>query len=209
MQSSSVSSDFTSKLLNLKNPSPSDKEIASLMDTIVFHKEQGSQTSSLYTILIMVVLEITSVSTITILPPHPFFNPLPQQAKPTPTPTTSKATTLYPALLDFSFVFKFNERVTNLSEMKQVDQYAKALSSIPAIVDRYIDNKLREAINKAIQAHNLDCRQEAQDEKNENITLVNILMRTIIKEEVTTQLPQIHPQAVSDFATLVNGKNVA
>ncbi|GJU92111.1 hypothetical protein Tco_1304534 [Tanacetum coccineum] len=113
------------------------------------------------------VLELTSVFTTTVPPPPPFFNPLPQQATPTPTPITSVATTSFPALPDFASVFKFNERVTNLekdlSEMKQVDQYAKALSFIPAILDRYIDNKLREAINKAIEAHNLDCRQEARD----------------------------------------------
>ncbi|GJZ83600.1 hypothetical protein Tco_0648773, partial [Tanacetum coccineum] len=88
-----------------------------------------------------------------------------QQATPTLAPTTSEATTSITSLLDFSSVFKFYERVTNLekdlSEIKQVDQYAQALSSFPAIVDRYIDNKLGEAINKAIQAHNLDCRQEA------------------------------------------------
>ncbi|GJR50265.1 hypothetical protein Tco_1400786 [Tanacetum coccineum] len=67
--------------------------------------------------------------------------------------------------------------------MKQVDQYAKALTSILAIMDCYIKNKLGEVINKAIQAHNLDCRQEAQDEKNEYIGLVDTSMRTIIKEE--------------------------
>ncbi|GKF14664.1 hypothetical protein Tco_0056126, partial [Tanacetum coccineum] len=83
MQSSSVSSDFTRKLLNLEDPSLSDNEIASLMDTTVYHEEQGSQTSSLYSVLIKAVPEITSVSTTTILPPHPFFNPLPQQATPT------------------------------------------------------------------------------------------------------------------------------
>ncbi|GKE23819.1 hypothetical protein Tco_1435331, partial [Tanacetum coccineum] len=69
-------------------------------------------------------------------------------------------TTSFPTLPDFASVFKFNERVTNLekdlSEMKQVNQYAKAISSIPTIVDRYINNKLGDAINKAIQAHNLD-----------------------------------------------------
>ncbi|GKE74353.1 hypothetical protein Tco_1536394, partial [Tanacetum coccineum] len=116
------------------------------------------------------VLEITSSFTTSIPPPPPLFNPLPQQATPTPTLTTSIATTSFPSLLDFSSIFKFNDRVTNLkkdlSEIKQVDQYAQALSSILAIVDRYIDNKLREDLNKAIQAHNLDCRQEAQDEKN-------------------------------------------
>ncbi|GKD79198.1 hypothetical protein Tco_1341819, partial [Tanacetum coccineum] len=185
VQSSSVSSEFTSKLLNLKNPSPADNEIVSLMDTTARH--------------VITVPEITSSFTTTIHPLPLFFNPFLQQATPTPTPTTSEATTSFPSLLDFSSVFRFNDRVTNLekdlSEIKQVDQYAQALSSIPAIVDRYIDNKLGKAINKAIQAHNLDCRQEAQNEKNEYVKLVDTSMRTIIKEEVTTQLPQILPQA--------------
>nr|GEX40959.1 hypothetical protein [Tanacetum cinerariifolium] len=83
-------------------------------------------------------------------------------------------TTSLLALPDFVSVFKFNERVTNLEkdllEIKQVDQYAQALSSVPAIVDRYIDNKLREAINKAIQAHNFDYRKEAQAKKKESLS---------------------------------------
>ncbi|GKC28315.1 hypothetical protein Tco_1035609 [Tanacetum coccineum] len=124
----------------------------------------------------------------------------------------SKTTTLLPTLLDFAFVFKFNERVFNLekdlSEIKQVDQYAQALSSIPTIVDHYMDNKLGEAINKAIQAYNLDYKQEAQDEKNAYIELVNTSMRALIKEEVNTQLHQILPQEVSNFADLVIEKNV-
>nr|GEU48191.1 hypothetical protein [Tanacetum cinerariifolium] len=171
VQSTSVSSDFTSKLLNLKNPSPADNEIASLMDTTARHATA--------------VLEITSSFTITIPTPPSFFNPLLQQATPTLTPTTFEVTTSFTSLMDFSFVFKFNDRVTNLekdlSEIKQVDQYTQALSSIPAIVDRYIDNKLG---------------------------LVDTSMRTIIKEEVTTQLPHILPQVVLDFATLMIDKNV-
>ncbi|GJZ30186.1 hypothetical protein Tco_0575233 [Tanacetum coccineum] len=125
VQSSSVSSNFTSKLLNLENPSPADNEIASLMETSARHA--------------MAVPEITSGFTTTIPPPHIVTN-----------------------------------LKKDLSEIKQVDQYAQALSSIPAIVDRYIDNKLKEAINKAIQLNNLDCRQEAQDEKNEYIGLKNV-----------------------------------
>ncbi|GJY52401.1 hypothetical protein Tco_0443248 [Tanacetum coccineum] len=69
-------------------------------------------------------------------------------------------------------------------------------------------NKLGEAINKAILAHNLDCKQEAQDEKNAYIELVDTSMRTLIKEVVNTQLPQILSQAVSDFANPVIEKNV-
>ncbi|GJX22380.1 hypothetical protein Tco_0226825 [Tanacetum coccineum] len=185
-------------LLNLENPSPADNEIASLMETSDRHATA--------------VPKFTSGFTITIPPPPPLFNPLLQQATPTPTPTTSEATTLFPSLPEFAYVFKFNERVTNLekdlSEIKQVDQYAQALSSIPAIVDRYIDNKLGEAINKAIQAHNFNCREEAQAEKREYIELVDLTVRTIIKEEVNAQLPQILPQAISDVATLVIEKNV-
>ncbi|GJW68390.1 retrovirus-related pol polyprotein from transposon TNT 1-94 [Tanacetum coccineum] len=133
--------------------------------------------------------KITSSFTTTIPLPPPFFNPLPQQSTPTPTPTTSEATTSFPALLDFTF-------------------YAQALSSIPAIVDRYMDNKLGEAINKAIQAHNFDYREEAQAEKREYIELVDSTVRTIIKEEVNTQLPQILPQAISDVTTPLIKKNV-
>ncbi|GJV60104.1 hypothetical protein Tco_1466204 [Tanacetum coccineum] len=39
MQSSSVSSEFTSKLLNFENASPTENDIASLMDTTVRHEE--------------------------------------------------------------------------------------------------------------------------------------------------------------------------
>ncbi|GJS77614.1 hypothetical protein Tco_0727495 [Tanacetum coccineum] len=167
MQSSSVSSDFTEKLLNFENVSPADNEIASLMNTTVRHEEPS--------------------------------------ATPTPIPTTSKATTSFLALPDFLSVFKFNDRVTkletDLSEMKQVDQYSQAISSIPAIVDRYISNKLGEAIHKVIQSHNTECREEVQDEKQEYIDLVDTSVSTIIREEVKTQLPQILPKSVSDFAT--------
>ncbi|GJY59356.1 hypothetical protein Tco_0459248 [Tanacetum coccineum] len=159
MQSSSVSSDFTDKLLNFKNASPADNETASLMDTTICHEKPSSQTSSLYTVPVTIIPEITFASTTTIPPMPPSFNPHPQQATPTPTLTASKVTTSFPAIPDFSSVFKFNDRVTNLekdlSEMKQVDQYAQAISSIPVIVDRYIDNKLGEAIHKSIQLHTI------------------------------------------------------
>ncbi|GKC20643.1 hypothetical protein Tco_1022793 [Tanacetum coccineum] len=42
MQSSSVSSDFTEKLLNFENVSPADNKIASLMDTTIHHEEPSA-----------------------------------------------------------------------------------------------------------------------------------------------------------------------
>ncbi|GKF56685.1 hypothetical protein Tco_0167025, partial [Tanacetum coccineum] len=57
VQSSSVSSNFTSKLLNLENPSPANNEIASLMETSARHATT--------------VLEITSgFTTTSSLPPQ-------------------------------------------------------------------------------------------------------------------------------------------
>ncbi|GKA22536.1 hypothetical protein Tco_0708498 [Tanacetum coccineum] len=58
MQSSSVSSDFTKKLLNFKNVSPADNEIASLIDTNIRHEEPSGQTSSLYTKPIMILPQV-------------------------------------------------------------------------------------------------------------------------------------------------------
>ncbi|GKE49870.1 hypothetical protein Tco_1481128, partial [Tanacetum coccineum] len=212
MQSSYVSSDFTDKLLNFENASPADNEIASLMDTTVHHEKPSNQTSSLFTVPITVIPKITCTFTTTIPPPPPSFNPLLQKATPTPTSTASEVTTSFPALPDFSSVFRFNDKVTNLerdlSEMKQVNQYAQAISLIPAIVDRYIGNKQEEAIQQAIKSHTVECREEALADKREYIDLIDTLVRAIIKEEVKTQLPQILPQAVSDFATPVIKRNV-
>ncbi|GKB06350.1 hypothetical protein Tco_0834583 [Tanacetum coccineum] len=205
MQSSSVSFDFIEKLLNFKKVSPGDNDIASLMDTAVCTEEPIGQTSTLFTV------PITVIPTTIPSPPH-FFNPCLQQTTPTPKLTTSEVTTAFPELPYFASIFRFNDRVTNLErellEMKQVDQYAQAISSVPAIIDRYIGNKLGEAIHKVIQSHNAECREEAQAEKREYVDLVDSSVRTIIKEEVKTQLPQILPKAVSDFATLVIERNV-
>ncbi|GJR14513.1 hypothetical protein Tco_0797165 [Tanacetum coccineum] len=60
------------KLLNFENPSPVDNEIASLMDTTICHEETSSQTSSLYTVPVTAILEITFAFIITIPPPPPF-----------------------------------------------------------------------------------------------------------------------------------------
>ncbi|GJZ96415.1 hypothetical protein Tco_0668749 [Tanacetum coccineum] len=150
VQSSFVSFNFTSKLLNLKNPSPADNEIASLMETSASHA--------------MVVHEITFGFTTTIPPPPPFFNPLLQQATPTPTPITSEATTSFPSLPDFPSVFRFNDRVTNLekdlSKIKQVDQqeahdeknYIELIDTLMrAIIEEEVNTQLPQIIPQQSQ----------------------------------------------------------
>ncbi|GJZ64271.1 hypothetical protein Tco_0620692 [Tanacetum coccineum] len=157
VQSSSVSFDFTSKLLNLENPSPADNEIDALMETSAHHA--------------MAVPEITFGFTTTIPPPPPFFNPLLQQATPTPTPTTFEAIASFPSLLDFSYVFRFNDRVTNLEkdllEIKQVEQYAQALSSIVAIVDYFANPVIEKNVTESVEAAVLTRGVEMKETKIE------------------------------------------
>ncbi|GKA81124.1 hypothetical protein Tco_0787816 [Tanacetum coccineum] len=119
MQSSYVSSDFTKKLLNFKNVSPTNNEISSMMDNTIRHEEPSGQTSTLYIV-----------------------------------PVT------------------------------QVDQYAQAISLIPAIIDRYIDNKQREAIQQAIQSHTAECREEALADRREYIDLIDTSRNVIESLEV-------------------------
>nr|GEV89696.1 hypothetical protein [Tanacetum cinerariifolium] len=149
-QSSYVSSDFTSKLSNLDNPSLADNEIAYLIDTTAYHATT--------------ILEITLSFTTPTPPPPLFFNPLSQQATPTLTSTASKITTSLPVLPDFESVFKFNERVTNLEkdliEIKQVDQeeaqaekreYIKLLdSTVRTIIKEKVNTQLPYILPQAI-----------------------------------------------------------
>ncbi|GJT35511.1 hypothetical protein Tco_0925930 [Tanacetum coccineum] len=58
-------------------------------------------------------------------------------------------------LPDFALFFGFDNRLKaledNFSEFKQTNQYAEALYSIPGIVDQYLANKLKEAVDKVIK----------------------------------------------------------
>ncbi|GKA16733.1 hypothetical protein Tco_0696570 [Tanacetum coccineum] len=138
LQSSSVSSDFATQFLNLDNVPPADTEINSMMNIDVRREEPTTTT--------------------TIPSPIPLFTPLPHQSTPTPTPTT-KATTSFPAILDFSSLFGFNQRVSvlkkDLSQLKQVDHSAKLLeaikSQVPAVVEAPFGTRLRNTIQQVLK----------------------------------------------------------
>nr|GEW15014.1 retrovirus-related Pol polyprotein from transposon TNT 1-94 [Tanacetum cinerariifolium] len=224
MQSYYVSSDFTKKLLNFKNISPADNKIASLMDTTIRNEEPSGQISFLYTVPVTIIPEITFAFTATIPSPPPSSNPLLQQSTLTPSPITSEVTTSFLALPDFAFVFRFNDKVTNLerdlSEMKQVDWYAQAISSIPAIVDRYIDNKQREALQQDIKSHAAECREEAladstssdsfssnNDEQpdNEAASKISYIARA---KNLPTSFDELMDTPIDFFAFVMNRLNI-
>ncbi|GJV97205.1 hypothetical protein Tco_1548782 [Tanacetum coccineum] len=185
VQSSSVSSDFTSKLLDLENPSLADNKIASLMETLARHTTA--------------IPEITSVFTITTPPLPPFFNPILQQQTPTFTTTTSTYLTMtLPQISNFASTSKFNQRVSilesEISKLRQTNQFAKAVSSYLGVVDTYLASKMKEAVNMVVQLQANKLREEAQAENQEFLNQVDSTMKTIIKDQVKAQVSKIMPK---------------
>nr|GFB17699.1 hypothetical protein [Tanacetum cinerariifolium] len=155
VQSSSVSSNFTSKFLNLENPSLVDNENASLVET-----------STPYAIAI---LEITSAFTTTTL--------------------------TLPEIPNFASVFKFDQRVSalesELSELKQTNQFSKVVSLILGIFDMYLASKMKEAVNVGVQLQTKKFREEAQDENQDFLNQVDSTIKIIIKDQVKEQVSKM------------------
>ncbi|GKD90386.1 hypothetical protein Tco_1365893, partial [Tanacetum coccineum] len=84
--------------------------------------------------------------------PHPIIIQPQQQPIMTPATTTSS---LLQNLPNFASLFGFDHRLKaledNFSELKQTNQYAEALSSIPSTVDQYLAHKMQEAVDVAVQ----------------------------------------------------------
>ncbi|GJY84794.1 hypothetical protein Tco_0498820 [Tanacetum coccineum] len=125
-QSSYVSSDFASKFLILENVPPAVDE--AIRETATAHVTTVPPTISM----------ITS---------------LPQLTTPSPAPTTIPTTTSIPALLDFSSLFGFDQRVstleTKLSQLKQADHFVQLLESVKSQLLTMVDDLLSTRIRYA------------------------------------------------------------
>nr|GEX61834.1 retrovirus-related Pol polyprotein from transposon TNT 1-94 [Tanacetum cinerariifolium] len=130
--SSLVSSQFVTSMLN---PSP-DAGIDSLFESTPWVDIQASTTVAPLTL------------TTSTLPPHtiPTISQLPQVATP---PTTAQSTFLQD-LLNFGSLFGFDHRLktleANFFKFVQTNQFAGVVSSIPGIVERYMDQRMNEAV---------------------------------------------------------------
>ncbi|GKE26087.1 hypothetical protein Tco_1441471, partial [Tanacetum coccineum] len=189
-----ISSDFASQFLNLDNVLPTDIEVVSMFNVNVRHEEPSTQTPPLLNIPITVISE-TSIAVGSIIPPTiPPITPLQQQSTPTPTPapTTVTTTTLVPALLDFSSLFGFDQRVSalekELSQFKQAEYSAQLLetikSQIPAMVDVQLSIRLEDSIKKYFRSYTAEFEKKAKDERKRYIDLVEKSVKEIIKDEV-------------------------
>nr|GEV74825.1 hypothetical protein [Tanacetum cinerariifolium] len=100
--------------------------------------------------------------------PIPVIQPLQQTPEST---TTTIPTKTFPDIPNFASLFQFDQRVsaleTELSELGQIDQFAKAIFSIPSIVDNYLASKMKEAVDVAVQQQTNKLREEAQAENQE------------------------------------------
>nr|GEX35213.1 hypothetical protein [Tanacetum cinerariifolium] len=131
-QSSSVSSQFVTGMLN---PSP-DTGIDSLFEPTSQMDVPASTTVAFLTL-----------TAPTLTPPTiPTISRVPQA----PTPPTTAPCTLLQDLPNFGSLFGFDHQLktleTNFSEFVQTNQFAGAVSSIPRIVQRYMDQRINKAV---------------------------------------------------------------
>nr|GFB68867.1 hypothetical protein [Tanacetum cinerariifolium] len=104
-----------------------------------------------------------------------------------PTPPTTAPSTLLQDLPNFGSLFGFDHQLktleANFSEFTQTNQFAGAVSSIPRIVHRYMDQRMNEAVKVAVQLQSDRLRNEAQAENDEYLKTIDENMQKIIKEQ--------------------------
>nr|GEX91364.1 hypothetical protein [Tanacetum cinerariifolium] len=83
---------------------------------------------------------------------------------------------------------------TEMSEFRQTNQFAEAISSILGIIDNYLASKMKEAVDVAVQLQINKLIEEAQAENQEFFNQVDSTMKTIIKEQVQAQVSKIMPK---------------
>ncbi|GJS68503.1 hypothetical protein Tco_0683068 [Tanacetum coccineum] len=129
----------------------------------------------------------------------PTSNPLFIQLQQPPilTPATTPSSSLQ-NLPDFASLFGFDNRLKaledNFSEFKQTNQYAEALYSIPGIVDQYLETKLKEAVDVAVQLKYDRIREEAHTDNQQFLDSIDEGMKKVIKEQVKKEVSKITPQ---------------
>nr|GEZ81759.1 hypothetical protein [Tanacetum cinerariifolium] len=136
-QSSSVSSQFVTSMLNLTL----DVGMESIFETT---SQMDAQT-------------LTSVAHLPMTAPTmtPFTIATITTTSQAPIPPTIALGTIIQDLPNFGLLFSFDNRLrtleANFSEFMQTNQFAKAVSAIPGIVQRYMDQRMNEAVKVAVQ----------------------------------------------------------
>ncbi|GJY01878.1 hypothetical protein Tco_0360030 [Tanacetum coccineum] len=177
-QSSSISSDLVSKFINPNIQSDIPVNVSVSITTMT----PSSDTTIPQT-------------------PIPIIQPQ-QQTHDSTTTTTIPATTL-PNISNFASLFGFERRVssleTELSELKQTNQFAKALSSILGIVDNYLASQVKDVVNVDVQLKSNKLREEAQAENDEFLKQIDSNIKAIIKDHVKAQTSYAAAASLLEF----------
>ncbi|GKE38290.1 hypothetical protein Tco_1461695, partial [Tanacetum coccineum] len=176
-QSSFVSSGFVSNMLN---PRP-DTCINSIFNL-------NTEATSLVDVPVSTIAEPPLVFVTTLpLPPTPLITHM--QQTPVPTPTIVPISSLQD-LPNFRSLFGFDHRLktleTDFSEFKQMNQFAKAVSSIPGIIDAYLANNMNEAVknDKIIKDQ---VKQQVKAQVSKILPRIEKLVNEQLEAEVMTR----------------------
>ncbi|GJR94089.1 hypothetical protein Tco_0266263 [Tanacetum coccineum] len=127
--------------------------------------------------------------------PHPIVIQTQQPPILTPATTTSS---LLQNLPDFASLFGFDHRLKaledNFSELRQTNQYAEALSSIPSTVEQYLANKMQEAVDVAVQLKYDRIREESTSANQQFLDTIDDGMKKIIKDQVKKEVSKVIPK---------------
>ncbi|GJU14319.1 hypothetical protein Tco_1142285 [Tanacetum coccineum] len=180
----SHSSDLASKFLNFLNIPHTIAEIVSPIDVHVHHEVPSNQTPTFLIVTVSVITESSLIFTTVIPQSLPSFTLPLQQSTPTPPPIT-KATNPLSTLSNFISVFQFNNKVTTLEkEVAELKKNDPLNTQVTTLVDEHRESRLG-----------------ATRDEFMSYLLASITAR--ITEQVKSQLPQILPKEVSNFAPLV------
>ncbi|GJR88805.1 hypothetical protein Tco_0212816 [Tanacetum coccineum] len=184
-QSSSVSSGFVSNMLNPNQDTGVDDIFG-----------QHTEATSLIDTPVTAIMEPSFTAQIN-RPPTPYPLVIQTQQPPILTPATTTSSSLQ-NLPNFASLFGFDYRLKaledNFSELRQTNQYAEALSSIPGTVDQYLANKMQEAVDVAVQLKYDRIREESTTANQQFLDSIDEGMKKIIKEQVKKEVSKITPK---------------
>ncbi|GKC73019.1 hypothetical protein Tco_1118902 [Tanacetum coccineum] len=127
--------------------------------------------------------------------PHPIIIQPQQQPIMTPATTTSSSLQNLPNFASlFGFDYRLKALEDNFSELRQTNQYAEALSSIPSTVDQYLAHKMQEAVDVAVQLKYDKIREESSTANQQFLETIDDGMKKIIKEHVKKEVSKIIPK---------------
>ncbi|GJW93762.1 hypothetical protein Tco_0173434 [Tanacetum coccineum] len=94
--------------------------------------------------------------------------------------------------------------VSTTQVIEQTNQFAEAISSILGIVDKYLADRMNNAVNTAVQLQSDRLREQTQAENQEFIDKINEGMNKIIKDQVNVQVKEQVSKILPRIEKLVN-----